>query len=485
MADERETLSKLASLSRMRRQSEPPRNELKDVFENLKTWALNKQNRNCLLEINFLEAKDLIVMCKDVVCFQEDEKDERNLNLCLKTLTEAFRFLRNCCAETPKNQSFVISSGVAKQAIEVILILLRPVFQEREKGTEVVTDTIRSGLQLLGNTVVKNIDTQEFIWNCCCSQFFLDVLLSRHHSIQDCLCMIIFNCLNQQRRLQLVNNPKIISHIVHLCADKSLLEWGYFILDSLICEGLFPDVYQGMEFDPLARIILLDLFQVKITDALDESSERTERTETPKELYASSLNYLAEQFETHFIDIIQRLQQLDYSSNDVFQVLVVTRLLSLLSTSTGLKSSMTGLQDRASLLETCVDLLRETSKPEAKAVFSNVSSCPQSVDSGRISPSHGFQRDLVRVIGNMCYQHFPNQEKVRELHGIPLLLDHCNVDDHNPYICQWAIFAIRNVLENNKANQDIVASINPLGLADMSRLQQFGVDAVEFDGGRI
>jgi len=123
--------------------------------------------------------------------------------------------------------SFQSSSGVAKQAIEVILILLRPVFQEREKGTEVVTDTIRSGLQLLGNTVVKNIDTQEFIWNCCCSQFFLDVLLSRHHSIQDCLCMIIFNCLNQQRRLQLVNNPKIISHIVHLCADKSLLEWGY------------------------------------------------------------------------------------------------------------------------------------------------------------------------------------------------------------------------------------------------------------------
>lgn len=62
-----------------------------------------------------------------------------------------------------------------------------------------------------------------------------------------------------------------------------------------------------------------------------------------------------------------------------------------------------------------VDLLRETSKPEAKAAFSNVSSFPQSVDSGRISPSHGFQRDLVRVIGNMCYQHFPNQEKVIEL----------------------------------------------------------------------
>lgn len=30
--------------------------------------------------------------------------------------------------------SFQSSSGVAEQAIEVILILLRPVFQEREKG---------------------------------------------------------------------------------------------------------------------------------------------------------------------------------------------------------------------------------------------------------------------------------------------------------------------------------------------------------------
>lgn len=52
-----------------------------------------------------------------------------------------------------------------------------------------------------------------------------------------------------------------------------------------------------------------------LTDALDESSERTVRTEIPKELYASSLNYLAEQFETHLTDIIQRLQQLDYSSD--------------------------------------------------------------------------------------------------------------------------------------------------------------------------
>ena len=57
------------------------------------------------------------------------------------------------------------------------------------------------------------------------------------------------------------------------------------------------------------------------------------------------------------------------------------------------------------------DLLKETAKPESKETFSNVSQLPQGADSGAASPSHGFQRDLVRVIGNMCYRHAANQNK--------------------------------------------------------------------------
>ena len=60
-------------------------------------------------------------------------------------------------------------------------------------------------------------------------------------------------------------------------------------------------------------------------------------------------------------------------------------------------------------------LLKETGKPEAREMFSNVSSIPQGVDSGALSPSHGFQRDLVRVIGNMCYRHAVNQNKASYL----------------------------------------------------------------------
>lgn len=219
--------------------------------------------------------------------------------------------------------------------------------------------------------------------------------------------------------------------------------------------------------------------------ALDEPNNKSIEGQSEDDFYATSLGYLAEQFESHAVNITQRLQQLDHSSDDFFQVLIVTRLLGILSVSTGLQSNLAGLQERTSLLVTCVDLLKETAKLEAKATFTNVSQLPQGVDSEELSPSHGFQRDLVRVIGNMCYRHAANQNKVRELEGIPLLLDHCNVDDQNPYICQWAIFAIRNLLENNKENQNIVSSMDPRGLADSSRLRQFGVEAVELDNGRI
>ena len=67
--------------------------------------------RNALLENNFLQAKDVIMACKDRLCVNtvtEDEKDKKDLILCLKTLRETFRFLRNCCAEVPKNQSWAM-----------------------------------------------------------------------------------------------------------------------------------------------------------------------------------------------------------------------------------------------------------------------------------------------------------------------------------------------------------------------------------------
>ena len=104
------------------------------------------------------------------------------------------------------------SSSVADQAMDVIITLLKPKYQEIERGrrtwacfkvnlllpfgkkivaerynqhvvltdflsmyvgVDAVNDVLRSSLQLLGNAVVKNETTQGLVWKKCFPQFFL------------------------------------------------------------------------------------------------------------------------------------------------------------------------------------------------------------------------------------------------------------------------------------------------------------------------
>lgn len=52
-------------------------------------------------------------------------------------------------------------------------------------------------------------------------------------------------------------------------------------------------------------------------------------------------------------------------------------------------------------------------------------------------------------------------------------------------ICQWAIFCIRNLLEDNPENQDIIKSLAKLGLASNSRLAEAGFVVEETTDGKL
>ena len=54
--------------------------------------------------------------------------------------------------------------------------------------------------------------------------------------------------------------------------------------------------------------------------------------------------------------------------------------------------------------------------------------------------------------------------QVREIDGIPLLLDCSAIDERNPFIMQWVIFAIRNLCHGNKENQEQVAKVDSKGI---------------------
>lgn len=51
-----------------------------------------------------------------------------------------------------------------------------------------------------------------------------------------------------------------------------------------------------------------------------------------------------------------------------------------------------------------------------------------------------------------------------------------------PVISQWAVFAIRNILENNVENQKLVQGLRRQGVADDSILRELGFCVQERDG---
>ena len=88
-----------------------------------------------------------------------------------------------------------------------------------------------------------------------------------------------------------------------------------------------------------------------------------------------------------------------------------------------------------------------------------------------------------KIIINIFF--FFNHLQVRELKGIPIILQQCNIDSKNAFINQWAIFAIRNLCEDNQENQAVIASFKNQGVADNEALAKLGYEAVVRDDGQV
>lgn len=95
------------------------------------------------------------------------------------------------------------------------------------------------------------------------------------------------------------------------------------------------------------------------------------------------------------------------------------------------------------------------------------------------------KRSVIRLIGNICFENEIVQNRIRTNGGIPLILQCCTIDDDNPLIQQWAIFAMRNLCRNNLENQAEVAKFERVGIADSPVLKSMGLTVVENEEGKM
>ena len=76
--------------------------------------------------------------------------------------------------------------------------------------------------------------------------------------------------------------------------------------------------------------------------------------------------------------------------------------------------------------------------------------------SSKPCPYKGFRRDIVAVIGNCVYRRKHVQDEIRQRNGILLLLQQSVIDEDNPFLKEWGIWSVRNMLEGNEENKRVV-----------------------------
>lgn len=91
---------------------------------------------------------------------------------------------------------------------------------------------------------------------------------------------------------------------------------------------------------------------------------------------------------------------------------------------------------------------------------------------------------IIEIMAFICHESFKSQEKVRELHGLEVVLSSCIIDEDNPYIKERSILCLRFLLENNKQNQEFVALLEAQEVVDDNALQEAGYQ-VEMSDGKV
>ncbi|KAJ3238268.1 hypothetical protein HDU81_008092 [Chytriomyces hyalinus] len=95
--------------------------------------------------------------------------------------------------------------------------------------------------------------------------------------------------------------------------------------------------------------------------------------------------------------------------------------------------------------------------------------------------------DAMKVLCTAAFKCRAAQDEIRRVGGIPVILNHCTIDDQNPFIKEWSVFAIRNLCEGNLENQRLIESMEVVGLPEGQNegLAAHGVRAGLSEDGRV
>ncbi|XP_055483022.1 ataxin-10 [Psammomys obesus] len=398
-----------------------------------------------------------------------DSSQVEHLASSLQLITECFRCLRNACIECSVNQNSIRNLDTIGVAVDLVLL-----FRELRVEQDSLLTAFRCGLQFLGNIASRNEESQSIVWAHAFPELFMSCLNHPDKKIVAYCSMILFTSLNHERMKDLEENLNIAINVIEAHQKHPESEWPFLIITDHFLKS--PELVEAMyaKLSDQERVTLLDIMIAKIGG--DE-----QLTKDDISIFLRHAELIANSFVDQCRNVVKLISE---PHTEDKEALVTIRLLDVLCEMTSNTELLGYLQVFPGLMERVIDVLRviHVVGKDTTNIFSPSGTLKAEGDIEHMA--EGFKSHLIRLIGNLCYKNKENQDKVNELDGIPLILDSSNIDDNNPFMTQWVVYAVRNLTEDNSQNQDFIAKMEEQGLADVSLLKKMGFE-VEKNGEKL
>ncbi|GAB2217284.1 hypothetical protein Drorol1_Dr00000456 [Drosera rotundifolia] len=399
------------------------------------------------------------------------------------------RFLRNLCAGDETNvQSFVNHDGV-EIVSNLIGEAVRVEEEEEEEEKGVGVGVVRVGLQVIANVVVASGGNSRVrVWR---GVGFGEVSKVMRREVCDVLCRVFYLCCEDEVVFGAVCRGEGVAVVAEIVRSVSLVGYGEDWIKLLLWRVCLEEPY----FPALFNALSVGTGSQESEDTDQSVGNLSQEQAFLLRIVSVILNERLEEFHvgTEFVLFVLGLFKASVEKVDF-----TTRGSSVLPTGVPsidvLGYSLSILRDSCASLgsEEVVDtassnglldlLLHLLGKLEPPSTIRKAMKQDQSLSSGtlKVCPYKGFRKDIVSVISNCLYGRRKVQDEIRAKNAVLLLLQQCVLDEDNPFLREWGIWCVRNLLEGNEENQKLVAELELQGSANVPEIAGLGL-RVEVD----
>ncbi|XP_032681122.1 ataxin-10 isoform X2 [Odontomachus brunneus] len=335
-------------------------------------------------------------------------------------------------------------------------------------------------------TTVENEDVLAYLNHNNLKQAIMNSIQSDHKLLANAACIFVHNAVKQLQENYFTDDEKN-----HLCSQllKPIKEGFTSAKDALLYILHYPNVFETT-YNNMAVNEKLDLLEI-IYDELWQSTHQTVSTLTNDAAEFLALTFckksdlILKTVDTYvdsidpteiilILNILGSLTLMPYKISKNARPLIINCKYLLMSLHMMGKESNNYFTPITNLSQVAPNIQRRTIHVNSTTNDASVTEQTTNHDP-QDHPVYGFKSGLIKVIGNMVYRNKMYQDLFREIDGIPLLLDCCNIDARNPLILQWTILALRNLCEGNLENQEIIRNCKKEGVAENAVLQEIGL----------